>query len=90
MKQKEVKYKKNPSVVLREEFDDWGVLFDTEKGEGFCINPMGIYIWKQLDGSHTNQDVLKVIKNTFEDIPNDVEAHVNEVIEQLVQHELIL
>ena len=30
----------NSLVVLREEFDDWAVLFDPDTGSGFGINPM--------------------------------------------------
>ena len=89
MKQKEVKYKKNPSVVLREEFDDWGVLFDTEKGEGFCINPMGIFIWKQLDGTKNTSDLTKEITENFSDVPKDLNEHVKDLITQLQDHELI-
>jgi len=89
MKQKEIMYKKNPSVMLREEFDDWGVLFDTEKGEGFCINPMGIFIWKQLDGNKNTTDVISIIKNTYSDVPKDLSDHVKDLINQLQTHELI-
>ena len=41
----------NPLVVLREEFDDWAILFDPDTGNAFGLNPTGVYLWKLLDGS---------------------------------------
>ncbi len=31
----------NPSVVLREEFDNRAILFDPDTGDAFGINPVG-------------------------------------------------
>ena len=43
----------NPYVQLREEFDDWAILFNPDTGRGFGLNPTGVYVWKLLDGAHT-------------------------------------
>jgi hypothetical protein len=40
----------NPLIVLREEFDDWAILFDPDTGNAFGLNPTGVFIWKLLDG----------------------------------------
>ena len=40
----------NPSLVLREEFDDWAVLFDPDTGDSFGLNPVSVFIFKRLDG----------------------------------------
>ena len=34
----------NPSIVFREELDDWALLFDPDTGEAYGINPVGAYI----------------------------------------------
>ncbi len=52
----------NPSVVLREEFDDWAVLFDPDTGRGFGLNPTGVYLWKLLDGGHPTDALPKKIR----------------------------
>ena len=39
----------NPLIVLREEFDDWAILFDPDTGSAVGINPVGVAIWKVLD-----------------------------------------
>ena len=49
----------NSLVVLREEFDDWAVLFDPDTGNACGLNPVGVFIWKRLDGRHTVPDILK-------------------------------
>ena len=41
---------RNPYVALREEFNDWAVLFDPDTGRRFNLSPTGIYVWKLLDG----------------------------------------
>ena len=40
----------NPSIVFREEFDDWALLFDPDTGESYGVNPVGAFIWKELRG----------------------------------------
>ena len=51
----------DPYVVLREEFDDWAILFNCDTGRGFGLSPTGVYVWKLLDGEHTTDDLLKEI-----------------------------
>jgi SynChlorMet cassette protein ScmD len=59
----------NPSVVLREEFDDWAVLFDPETGAAFGLNPKGVCIWKLLDGERTLDEILEAIRAHAGGIP---------------------
>jgi len=75
----------NPIVVLREEFDDWAVLFnpDTTYAEG--TNPVGVAVWKLMDGKRSIADIMSKIKNSFEDTPdevgNEIAAFVNTLAE---------
>lgn len=78
----------NPSVILREEFDDWAVLFDPDTAEGYALNPVGVLIWKQLDGSHTVDDVAAVVKENCEDVPAEVKDHCREFIADLIKQGL--
>lgn len=34
----------NPLIVLREEFDDWAILFDPGTGDAFGLNPVAVFI----------------------------------------------
>ena len=45
----------NPVLVLREEFDDWAILFDPDSGDAHALNPAWcgrLLIRRRLDGAH--------------------------------------
>ena len=52
----------NPLIILREEFDDWAVLFDPDTGCCFGLSPTGVFVWKLLDGEHSVDDLLEDIR----------------------------
>jgi len=78
----------NPIVVLREEFDDWAVLFDPDTGNAFGLSPVGVFIWKRLDGSHTIENIIKELLQNCEDVPQEAEAHLKDFIQSLVEQGL--
>jgi SynChlorMet cassette protein ScmD len=73
----------NPLIVLREEFDDWAILFDPDTGHAFGINPVSVFIWRRLDGNHTVTDILAEMQDQFEGVPPEAETHIQEFIEDL-------
>jgi len=75
----------NPMIVLREEFDDWAILFDPDTGDAHGVNPVGVFIWKRLDGKHTTNAIIDQLREKCDDVPGEVEADVNAFIEDLVQ-----
>lgn len=80
--------KANPLVILREEFDDWAILFDPDTGNAFGINPIGVLIWKLLDGRHSVEDITEKIRESAEEIPADVTDHVRAFAGAAVKHGL--
>ena len=79
----------NPLIVLREEFDDWAILFDPDSGDAFGLNPIGVHIWKRLDGDHSVKDILQDLQKSYEDVPYEAEGDLQEFIEDLVQRGLV-
>jgi SynChlorMet cassette protein ScmD len=79
----------NPQIVLREEFDDWAILFDPDTGDGYGLNPVSVFIWKLLDGSHTLDCILKRLGESFGDVPEDAADHLSEFIEELSRRGLV-
>ena len=79
----------NPVIVLREEFDDWAILFDPDTGEGFGLDPLSVLIWKQLDGKHSVDDIVANLRDVCDETPPDVAAHVMEFIETLMEKGLV-
>ena len=75
----------NPIVVLREEFDDWAVLFNPDTAEAVGTNPVGVAVWKRMDGRRSLDDIVSEIKNSFEDTPDatskEIAAFVNTLAE---------
>lgn len=78
----------NPLVVLREEFDDWAVLFDPDTGNAFGLNPVGVFIWKRLDGRHTIEDIQKELRQNCESVPKNTNIHLKDFIQSLVEQGL--
>jgi SynChlorMet cassette protein ScmD len=79
----------SPAVVLREEFDDWAVLFDPETGAGFSLNPVGVFVWRHLDGRHSVDDIMDAMRREFAEVPEDARAHMEELIQSLVDKGLV-
>ncbi|HLA28891.1 MAG TPA: SynChlorMet cassette protein ScmD [Syntrophales bacterium] len=75
----------NPLIVLREEFDDWAILFDPDTGNTFGLNPTGVLIWKQLDGHYTLGDIVSKIREAAADVPSDVAGHVQAFVQSAVR-----
>lgn len=77
---------KNDSIVLREEFDDWALLFDPDTGNVCGLNPVGVFIWKSIDSSHTVQDICKAVADECPDAPDsahdDVSAFISDICEK--------
>ena len=74
----------NSMVVLREEFDDWAVLFDPDTGKGFGLNPMSVFVWKRLDGQHTTQDIVAELRSKCHEMPDNAEEYIRSFVQGLV------
>ncbi len=79
----------NPLVVLREQFDDWAILFEPDTGHAFGINPVSVFIWKRLDGKHTMEDISRELRENCKNMPEEAGAHVKDFIKDLVEHGLV-
>jgi len=78
-----------PFIVLREEFEDSALLYDPDSGSSFGLNSLGVFIWKRLDGLHSEEDILKELQQHFENIPAGVDAHLKGFIESLIEQGLV-
>lgn len=84
------KLKSKPHIVLREEFDDWAILFDPDTGKTCGISPTGAFIWKQLNGSRTKDDILQIMFTSYGDnLPKEATNDYDEFIKQLLDNNLV-
>ena len=67
----------NPIVELREEFDDRAVLFNPDTADAMGTNPVGVAVWKLLDGKRSIEEIGSMIHQRFEDTPD---AAVEEIV----------
>jgi len=74
----------NPYVILREEFDDWAVLFNPDTGLGFGLNPTGVYVWKLLNGEHTLDALVEEVHHCTESTPEEATDHLVAFVDALV------
>jgi SynChlorMet cassette protein ScmD len=75
----------NPVAVLREEFDDWAVLFNPDSGEAVGISPVGVAIWKLMDGERNLEKIVAEIKDRFADVPETAFEEVTDFVSNLVE-----
>jgi len=79
----------NPFVILREEFDDWAILFNPDTSHGFGLNPVGVYVWKLLDGKHSIHDIAEALHRDAREVPRDAVGHIITFVEELAGHGLV-
>ncbi len=75
----------NPMIVLREEYDDWAILFNPDEGETYVLNPVSVFIWKHLDGRHTVTDIVEKLGKVCIGVPADAEESVGRFVDELVE-----
>ena len=76
---------RNPSVVLREEFDDWAVLYNPDTAEAAGINPVGVAVWKLLDGRRTAVEVAASIREQFKGVPGTADEEIAAFVRDLAE-----
>ena len=76
---------KNDHIVLREEFDDWALLFDPDTSNVCGLNPVGVLIWKSIDGSRSIRDICKVVADECSDAPDSVNEDVSAFISDICE-----
>ena len=76
----------NPTVVLREEFDDWAVLFNPDTADAVGISPVGVAIWKLMDGRRGVEEIALQVAEQFDGAPANVADEVRAHVVELAQY----
>lgn len=71
---------KNEQIILREEFDDWALLFNPDTGKVFGVNQVAAAIWKLIDGTRTLEDISAEIKLLCPDAPDAIHDDIEEFL----------
>lgn len=86
-----IAYCKLNHIVLRQESDEWGILFNADTGEAYTIDPVTVFIWQQIDGCKTLSEISLLVKNCFSDLPDQkiIEADCSGLVKNLLAYGLI-
>ena len=56
----------NPSIVLREEFENQAFLYDPDTGNTYNLNPVGAFVWNCLDGRRSIDQIEEKLSGVFD------------------------
>ena len=80
----------NPDVVLREEDEDGGLLFNPDTNQVKVLNLTGLFIWKQFASPNRLEAVVEALRQEFEEVPADeVQSDVTELLSAMIADGLI-
>jgi SynChlorMet cassette protein ScmD len=75
--------KSKSEIRFRQESDEWVILFDPDTGNARTLNPVGVFVWKLLDGSNSLGGVVEKLRESYSNVPAEVDAHVKQFVEVL-------
>lgn len=74
----------NPSIVFREESDNWAILFDPDTRASVGLNPIGAFIFRHLDGSNTSKQIVHKLTIQCSNVPSNAHEIVCTFLHELV------
>ncbi len=75
----------NPDVVLREEDEDGGLLFNPDTNQVKVINTTGLFIWQQCGQARTLDEIVAEVQKGFDEVPAEqVAQDVQDFVEGMV------
>lgn len=79
----------NPVAVLRRGADGWAILFNPDTADAIAVNPVGVVLWRLLDGRRSLEDVLQAARRRFADAPDALAGDVAAFVEDLAARGLV-
>ena len=75
----------NPAIVLREEFDDWAVLFNPDTGDAVGMNPVGVAAWTLMDGRRSLDEIVAEVDQLFDGMPRNAVDDMTDFVDNLAE-----
>jgi len=70
----------NPVAVLREEFDDWAILYNPDSAEAVGLNPTAVVVWRLIDGRRTVAEIIAATIEGFSQVPAAADEELRELL----------
>ncbi len=73
-------------IVLREEYDDWAILYNPDTGKAVGLSPTGVAVWKSLakEGEKDATTIVEALREEFQDLPDDPTSDVTDFLREIV------
>lgn len=82
--------KLNPLVMMREEFDGTGIVFDPDHNKTLTLNATGVSIWKTLASGGTEEDAVARLLDAFSGVTREqAEKDVRMFVSLLQEKDLL-
>ena len=65
------------------------LILDQDMGELLRLNSAARFIWKQLDGQRTSEEIAQTVAREFDVQKNKAEQDVEELLRELIRLEII-
>lgn len=75
----------HPQISLREEFDDWALLYNPDNGRSVGLTPTGVSIWQSLSVGKDLDGIIQALTEEFDPLPEDVNEDIRTFCEQIVR-----
>lgn len=79
---------KDNSQVIDRVVDGEALLIDLQTGNYFSLNAVGTRIWENLDGSHTVQEIIRIVSDEYDVDVERAEADVLTLVNDLISEGL--
>lgn len=80
---KDLMYRTKESVVLREESDNWALLFDADTSSIVGLNPIGVCVWRMLEQNKTTLEIMDFITASYDNVTSHLSDDVIAFISDL-------
>lgn len=74
-----------PQISLREEFDDWALLFNPDSGQAVGLTPSGVTIWKSMKEGKDLNGIIATFQDEYEDLPEDLQLEIKQFCDEIVR-----
>lgn len=75
----------HPQISLREEFDDWALLYNPDNGRSVGLTPTGVSIWQSLSKGKNLDGIIQALTKEFDPLPEDIMEDIRTFCDQIVR-----
>jgi uncharacterized protein YeeX (DUF496 family) len=81
-------YKRKEKVPWQE-IDDQVVIIQPQQQKVHELNEVAAFVWKNLNGTESIEQIIHTLPNEFEDIPSSVNTDIQQLLDVMCQEGLV-